>query len=158
MKSGIMICGHGSRDPEAIEEFRRLAQGLAHRLPPVAIETGYLEFARPIIREGLDALKSRGVRRILAVPGMLFAATHVKNDLPWEINSFAKDNPGIEVTFGRDLAIDGKLLEAAAARIASAELATARRVASGDTLLLVVGRGTNDPDANSNIAKVARML
>ena len=27
-----------------------------------------------------------------------------------------------------------------------------------DTLLLVVGRGTNDPDANSNIAKLARML
>jgi sirohydrochlorin cobaltochelatase len=27
-----------------------------------------------------------------------------------------------------------------------------------DTLLMVVGRGTNDPDANSNVVKVARML
>ena len=27
-----------------------------------------------------------------------------------------------------------------------------------DTLLVVVGRGTTDPDANSNIAKLARML
>ena len=26
------------------------------------------------------------------------------------------------------------------------------------TLLMVVGRGTNDPDANSNVSKVARML
>ncbi len=31
-------------------------------------------------------------------------------------------------------------------------------MARRDTLLLVVGRGTNDPDANSNIAKLARML
>ncbi|MDE0408749.1 MAG: sirohydrochlorin chelatase, partial [Alphaproteobacteria bacterium] len=27
-----------------------------------------------------------------------------------------------------------------------------------ETLLMVVGRGTNDPDANSNVSKVARML
>ncbi|HZS81811.1 MAG TPA: sirohydrochlorin chelatase [Stellaceae bacterium] len=157
-KTAVMVCGHGSRDIDAIREFELVAAGIKARLPGYDVETGYLEFARPIIRDGLEALKARGAKRILAVPGMLFAATHVKNDLPWEINSFAKDNPGIEVTFGRDLAIDGKLLEAAAARIASAELATARRVARGDTLLLVVGRGTNDPDANSNIAKVARML
>jgi sirohydrochlorin cobaltochelatase len=31
-------------------------------------------------------------------------------------------------------------------------------VAAADTLLMVVGRGTNDPDANSNVSKVARML
>ena len=27
-----------------------------------------------------------------------------------------------------------------------------------DTLLVVVGRGSSDPDANSNVAKVTRML
>jgi sirohydrochlorin cobaltochelatase len=153
-----MVCGHGSRDGDAIAEFELVAHGIRARLPGYDVETGYLEFARPMIRDGLDALKSRGARRILAVPGMLFAATHVKNDLPWEINSFAAENPGIAVQFGRDLGIDGKLLEAAAARIAAAEIAAGPRVGRGDTLLLVVGRGTNDPDANSNIAKIARML
>jgi sirohydrochlorin cobaltochelatase len=157
-KLAVMVCGHGSRDGDAIAEFELVARGIRARLPDYDVETGYLEFARPMIRDGLDALKSRGARRILAVPGMLFAATHVKNDLPWEINSFAADNPGIAVQFGRDLGIDGKLLEAAAARIAAAEIAAGPRVGRGDTLLLVVGRGTNDPDANSNIAKVARML
>ncbi|MBV9521509.1 MAG: sirohydrochlorin chelatase, partial [Alphaproteobacteria bacterium] len=153
-----MVCGHGSRDRDAIREFELVAAGIKARLPGYDIETGYLEFARPMIRDGLEALKARGAKRILAVPGMLFAATHVKNDLPWEINTFAAENPGIAVDFGRDLAIDAKLLDAAAARIASAELAAKRVVARGDSLLLVVGRGTNDPDANSNIAKVARML
>jgi len=153
-----MLCGHGSRDGHAILEFEQLAAGLRRRLPDVAVETGYLEFARPMIRDGLAALAARGARRILAVPGMLFAASHVKNDLPWEINSFAAEHPELEVRFGRELAIEPKLLAAAAARVAAAECRARRSASRADTLLLVVGRGTTDPDANSNIAKLARML
>jgi len=158
MDTAIMVCGHGSRDNDALVEFERVAAGLRRRLPAADIATGYLEFARPTIRDGLETLKSRGARRILAIPGMLFAASHVKNDLPWEINSFAQANPDIELRFGRELAIEPKLLSAAAERIAAAELRGMRAIARRDTLLLVVGRGTNDPDANSNIAKLARML
>ena len=150
-----MMCGHGSRDPEAVAEFALVAQALRRRLPQYDVESGYLEFARPVIRDGLEALKARGATRILAVPGMLFAAAHVKNDLPWEINSFAAENPGIELRFGRDLSIDPKLLAAAADRIGGA---LDWRVPHSETLLVTVGRGTNDPDANSNVAKVSRML
>lgn len=153
-----MVCGHGSRDNDAIREFERVAEGIKARLPGCDVETGYLEFARPMIRDGLDALKQRGATEILAIPGMLFAATHVKNDLPWEVNTFMAENPGVTVRFGRDLGIEPKLLEAASARIAAAEIAAGPKVPRGETLLLVVGRGTNDPDANSSIAKIARML
>ena len=55
---------------------------------------------------------------------------------------------------GRDLAIDPKLL----APPPSGSPAAAPGSARAETLLVVVGRGTNDPDANSNIAKIARML
>lgn len=157
-KIGVMLCGHGSRDVEAVKEFDALAGHLKRRLPQFEVESGYLEFARPIIRTGLDALKDRGVTRIVAVPGMLFAAGHVKNDLPWEVNTFAAENTAIDVRYGRDLGIDPKLLRASSERIEAAEKAASPSVAREDTLLLVVGRGTNDPDANSNIAKVARML
>src|SRR6266704_2884186 len=156
-ETAVLLCGHGSRDPEAIAEFEEAASALRARLASSGaggdFATGYLEFARPTIGEALAALKAQGARRILAIPGMLFAASHVKNDLPWEMNSFMADNPEVEVRLGRDLGIDPKLLAAAAARIEAA-------VPDGrsDTLLVVVGRGTNDPDANSNIAKLARML
>ncbi len=158
MKSGVMLCGHGSRDPEAIAEFEAFAASLRALLPATDFATGFLEFARPLIRDGLDALVAKGARRILAVPGMLFAASHVKNDLPWEINSFAAGHDGLEMRFGRELAIEPKLLAASRDRIAAAEDRAARTVPRGESLLLVVGRGTNDPDANSNIAKLARML
>jgi len=152
-ETAVLLCGHGSRDPEAIEEFEIAAAALRGRLAPQDFATGYLEFAQPTIQQGLADLMARGARRILAVPGMLFAASHVKNDLPWEMNSFMAANPGIEVRLGRDLAIDPKLLAAAAERIASAVPEDRQ-----DSLLIVVGRGTNDPDANSNIAKITRML
>lgn len=155
---GVMICGHGSRSMAAVEEFYTVARHLRHRLPDCLVESGFLEFARPVIRTGLEALKARGAKRIVALPGMLFAAGHVKNDLPSEINAFAAANPQIAVTFGRELAIDGRLLRASAARIAAAEAACERQVPRKETLLMVVGRGTNDPDANANVSKVARML
>ncbi|MFO1155025.1 MAG: sirohydrochlorin chelatase [Rhodospirillales bacterium] len=156
--TGLMICGHGSRSVSAIEEFHLLARHLRRRMPAFDVETGFLEFARPVIRTGLEALKVRGVRRIVCLPGMLFAAGHVKNDLPSEINAFAAENPAIRVSFGRELAVDSRLLRAAAARIAAAEAAAATTIDRKETLLMVVGRGTNDPDANSNVSKVARML
>ena len=152
-ETAVLVCGHGSRDEEAVREFELLAKALRPRFPDYDFATGYLEFATPTIRDGLAALAARGAKRIYAVPGMLFAASHVKNDLPWEMNSFIAENPGIDVRLGRDLAIDVKLINAAAERIAAA--APGDR---SDSLLVVVGRGTNDPDANSNISKIARML
>jgi sirohydrochlorin cobaltochelatase len=155
-ETAVLLCGHGSRDPEAVREFELAAAGLRPRLPGFDFATGYLEFARPTIHDGLALLAARGARRILAIPGMLFAASHVKNDLPWEINSFVADNPWLDVRLARDLGIDPKLLHAAADRIAAAAADTS--IARAETLLVVVGRGTNDPDANSNISKIARML
>ena len=152
-----MVCGHGSRDVAAVEEFHRLVRKLAERLPQQPLESGFLEFARPIIREGLDRLRARGVDHVLAVPGMLFAAGHVKNDVPSVLNAYAAEH-GMTVEFGRDLGIDPKLLRAALERIEAALASAPGAVAREDTLLAVSGRGTSDPDANGNVAKVARML
>ena len=94
---------------------------------------------------------------MLAVPGMLFAAGHVKNDVPSVLNAYAAVH-GLKIDFGRDLGIDPKLLAAARDRIAEAIDEAAAPVPRAETLLAVIGRGTSDPDANGNVAKVARML
>ena len=119
---------------------------------------GFLEFARPTIGERLDDLRAGGATDILAVPGMLFAAGHAKNDIPSVLNDYAAKHDGFSIRYGRELAVDLKLLTAARERIAAAEAEAGDEIARGDTLLVVVGRGTNDPDANSNVSKVARML
>jgi sirohydrochlorin cobaltochelatase len=156
--TAIMICGHGSHDDGAVEEFNKLANHMRERLPQYNVESGFLEFATPVIRTGLKKLIERGAKKIICVPGMLSAAGHVENDLPSEINNFAALHPDIEFIFGRDLAIDPQLLKAARDRIEECEATAATKVDRKETLLMVVGRGTNDSDANSNVHKVARML
>jgi len=157
--TGIMLCGHGSRNQLAVGEFASLAEGLRRHLPGVPVEYGYLEFANPVIHKGLDALRAQGVKRILAVPGMLFAAGHAKNDIPSVLNSYAALHGNFPITYGRELGIDLKMIRAAGDRIQAALAAAPDQgVGRHETLLMVVGRGASDPDANSNVAKVMRML
>lgn len=151
--TAVLLCGHGSRDPEAIVEFERAAAVLRGRLSDCDFAIGYLEFARPTIAEGLARLATRGARRIIAISAMLFAAGHVNRDLPREISGFMAANPGVDVRLGRGLGIDDNLLLAATDRIVA--VAPGGR---GDALLLVVGRGTRDPDANAAVGKIARLL
>ncbi len=160
-KTGVMICGHGSRSQSAVDEFSTLAEKLPPYLPKGwEMEYGYLEFANPVIRDGLDKLRAKGCDRILAVPGMLFAAMHSKNDIPTVLNTYAAQH-GLDVRYGRELGVDPKMIAAAGARVqdavdrADADLG---EVALHDTCLVVIGRGASDPDANGNVAKIARML
>ena len=155
---GVMVCGHGSRDVQAITEFESVAAGIRERLPQYDIESGFLEFATPVIREGLEKLHARGNELCLAVPGMLFAAGHAKNDIPSVLNTFEAEHPKMEIRYARELGIDEKLLGASGDRIRAALDTAGGDVPLHETLLVVVGRGASDPDANSNVAKVMRML
>ena len=160
-KIGVMICGHGSRSQDAVDQFAVLAEKLPALLPKDWMtDYGYLEFANPVIRDGLDRLRDAGCDRILAVPGMLFAAMHTKNDIPTVLNTYAKKN-GIAVSYGRELGVDPKMIAAAGDRVRQAvDAANAEHgdVPLEDTCLVVIGRGASDPDANGNVAKVARLL
>ncbi len=161
MKTGVMICGHGSRSQSAVDEFAVLAEKLPAYLPDDWMcDYGYLEFANPVIRDGLDNLREAGCERILAVPGMLFAAMHAKNDIPTVLNTYAKTHD-MDVSYGRELGVDPKMIAAAAGRIQEAvDQANADHgeLSLHETCLVVIGRGASDPDANGNVAKIARML
>ncbi len=159
-KIGVMVCGHGSRSQAAVDEFAVVARRLVTHFPDWPVEYGYLEFANPVIRDGLDRLREKGCDHILAVPGMLFAAMHTKNDIPSVLNTYAAKH-GITVQYGRELAVDPKMVAAAGDRvrqaIAAADAAEGE-VPLHETCLVVIGRGASDPDGNANVAKIARLL
>ena len=121
------------------------------------VEHGYLEFARPILRDGLESLRQQGVTRVLAIPAMLFAAGHAKNDIPSVLNTFTAET-GLPIDYGRELGVDRLMVAAAGARVRECLESNPSPVPLAETLLVVVGRGSSDPDANSNVAKVTRML
>lgn len=160
-KPAILVVGHGSRDVDGVGEFMKLADHFQSKHPDRLCTTGFLEFAKPVIAEGVEKLVSQGATEIVAVPGMLMAAGHAKNDIPSELNTLMKEFDGVNITYGTELGVDAKMIQAASERIKEAESqfdGADQAYDRKDTLLVVVGRGASDPDANSNITKITRML
>jgi len=159
-KKGIMVCGHGSRDKDAEVEFALVAEGLRKRFPDMPVEYGFLEYSAPNIHMGLNSLIEQGVNHIYAVPGMLFAATHAKNDIPSVLTTFEEKNEGLQVTYGKELGLQDPMIKAFEARIYESLGLDADNPPADlyDTMLVVVGRGTSDTEANAEAAKLTRIV
>ena len=155
---GLVIAGHGSRDADGTREFEEALMLLKQRQPDRVITHGFLEFATPTIDEALRKNARMGSRKIVMVPGILFAASHGKNDMPVELLSLKPEFPEIEFHYGGPMGIHPLLLELFQERIISAEAQSAQMIPRHESLLVVVGRGTTDPDVNSNVNKLARMV
>lgn len=160
VKKGIMVCGHGSRDKDAEVEFALVAEGLKKRFPDLPVEYGFLEYSAPNIHMGLNSLIAQGVNHIYAVPGMLFAATHAKNDIPSVLTTFEEQNEGLHVSYGQELGLQAPMINAFQARIYESLGLDADNPPAElyDTMLVVVGRGTSDTEANAEAAKLTRIV
>jgi len=155
---GIVVAGHGSRDADGIREFEALVELIRERAPQHVVSHGYLEFASPTIDQAVAANLEAGSRQVVMVPGVLLAATHAKNDMPSELLTNARAHPEIDFHFGAPLGLHPLLLQLVQERIVAAESAATRTVRRDDTCLVLVGRGTTDPDANGEVSKFARMI
>jgi len=154
---GILICGHGSRDPEGVQGFKALVALLQKRYPERMVDYGFLEFAHPVYAAAVERMYLAGVREIIAVPAILFAGGHAKNDIPYEMNTLQSQYKDLTIRLGRHIGITPSILQLAKKLIEQAE-AAAPALNRQDACLLLVGRGTSDPDANSDVAKLTRML
>ncbi len=158
--AGILICGHGSRAKIAAEEFSLLAKGLRQRFPSVKVEYGFLEYSSPNIHMALDKLTEQGVTKIHAVPGMLFAATHAKNDIPSVLTTYQEKHPHLNIEYGQELGLQDSMIRAFQTRILES-LGLNQTPEAGalyDSMLVVVGRGTSVVEANAEAAKLSRIV
>lgn len=151
----ILICGHGTTDPDALAGFEAMVSNIQLRHPGRRIAHGYLELSSPSYAEALEALHAEGFREVTALPVLLFTAGHALHDLPEALKRAAEALPGLELTLGQPLGLSPAV-------VASASLVAATALPEGqdpkDTLLLVVGRGTSVPMANAEVAKLTRLV
>jgi sirohydrochlorin cobaltochelatase len=150
----LLIVGHGSRDPRGAQEFHELVSLMRRNSPSVPVEGGFIELSRPPISECVTRLVEGGAREISAVPLMLLAAGHAKDDIPATLVREKVSHPEVNFHYGRALGIRPELLELMDERISAVVLDEEKE----DTAVLVVGRGSSDPDANSDLAKIARLF
>ncbi len=79
---GILLYGHGARNPEWAQPFDRIRDAIKARDPHALVEPGFLELMRPTFDEGVASLVEQGATEIIVVPIFMAAGSHVKKDLP----------------------------------------------------------------------------
>jgi len=146
--------GHGSRDPHGAREFHELVDLVRRLNPSLAVEGGFIELSRPPISECVNRLAESGARDLAAVPLMLLAAGHAKDDIPATLVREKMSHPEMSFSYGRALGIRPELLGLMGERVS----AVVPEEEKEQTAVLVVGRGSSDPDANSDLSKIARLF
>lgn len=153
-RPALLIVGHGSRDPRGAKEFHELVDLVRRREPDLPVEGGFIELSRPPISECVNRLAEGGARDVAAVPLMLLAAGHAKDDIPATLVREKTRHPEMSFGYGRALGIRPELLELMDEKVS----AVVSEEEKPETAVLIVGRGSSDPDANSDLAKIARLF
>ena len=177
----LLIIGHGTRDAAGVAQFRQLIRRVRDQsagwLP--AVDGGFIELSAPSVSEVVPRLAGGRLARggpveLVAVPLVLSAAGHGKGDIPAALAREQVRHPGLRYRYGRPLGPHPVLLDVLEARIDAALAREAQGAeaqgaeawgpeawsadARAGTHVVLVGRGSTDPDGNAEVAKVARLL
>lgn len=156
----LLLMGHGSRDPAGAREFFDLVNAVRNRLPERRVGAGVLEFPgpdAPSIADAFAAAVAAGDRAVRAVPVLLSLAGHAKHDMPEQVRQARARQPELAVALAHGLGTDPLLFECVEDRIAEAT-AGSEETGPQETAVLLVARGTSDPDANADMFRTGRLL
>jgi sirohydrochlorin cobaltochelatase len=183
-----LIVGHGTRDDEGAADFRAFvrrveARAAATGVAADAVAGGFIELSPPPLKDAVSALVAAGHVDLTAVPLILLAAGHAKGDIPAALARERDRHPGVRTRYARPLGPHPVVLELLRRRLEQALATTcgatsdatfeptpeatsdatptvtaaATATAAADAVLLV-GRGTTDPDANADLYRAGRLL
>jgi sirohydrochlorin cobaltochelatase len=149
----LLLAAHGTSDQAGVDAFAALTErvGKLAAADGTRVAGGFIELSAPALRKAVANLAAASPGPIVAIPLMLSAAGHAKGDIPAALAREQARHPGLTWTYARPLGPHPALLELLTARIAAV---------SGEPspAVLLVGRGSTDPDANADVVKTARLL
>ena len=148
----ILLLGHGSRDPAAIEEFERFVAFFKEWSGFPRVFPGYLELAEPAISQAIDRAVAEGAERIWAYPLFLFPGRHLLNDLPQRLSEAGARHRTVPIHFGEAMHRHPKLLELAKIRIGPLSEERDR------TALLLVANGSGESRGIEAVERFAAKL
>lgn len=151
----LLIVGHGTRDmdgKQAFLDFVAAYRALDTSRPVIPC---FLELTDPLISEGVKQCVAEGFKEITVLPLLLFAARHTKFDVTNALDHAKEHYPFLTFHYGRHLGNHPLILDLWRSRLDNLNTAT---ISPDETVLLIVGRGSSDPDANSDVYKFSRLL
>jgi sirohydrochlorin cobaltochelatase len=153
-RPALLLACHGSRDDGGADEAAALAGAVGALAPGLDVGHGFIELTAPPLSAAIAALAAGGAGHVVVVPLVLLGAGHAKTDVPASVQLARRAHPGVRFTYAAPLGLAPELLALADERLEAAT-APALRPRTG---VLVVGRGSSDPDANADLHKLARLL
>ncbi|MBI3524511.1 MAG: CbiX/SirB N-terminal domain-containing protein [Betaproteobacteria bacterium] len=111
---GIILFGHGARNPDWAAPFHRIRDAILARQPDARVEMGFLELMRPTLDESIDKLVALGVSELVIVPIFMASGSHVKKDLPLLAASAMDRHPALEIALAEPVGEASELIGAMA--------------------------------------------
>ena len=156
----VLLIGHGSRDADGRQgllDFAAAYQQLDQSRPVVPC---FLELTEPSIQQGIDRCVEKGYTELSALPVLLFAARHNKFDVTNELDRARQRHPQLKLHYGRHFGITPGIVDLWRSRLDELDQPqwNPHGISREETVVLFVGRGASDPDANGDVYKMARVL
>lgn len=118
--AGLVLFGHGARDPRWADSMEALASAVRARAPGLEVRCAYLEFMTPDLAGAVDALRACGTTSVVVAPVFLAAGGHVLRDLPQRVAEIEARHPGLALRVEPALGTLPAVIDAMAAHCASA--------------------------------------
>ncbi len=120
--SGLILFGHGARDPRWAEPFLRLQALVEAGRPDLRVRLAFLEFMTPGLAAAAEALVAEGCRTVRIVPVFLGQGGHVRADVPPLVLALAARHPAVSFDLRPAIGEDEAVL-AAIASVCTRDLA-----------------------------------
>jgi len=149
--TGLLLVGHGSRDPLTRQEHNDLEARMREHFPEWRVASGFIELSDPPLAVALTALAQR-CDRVVVAPLLLFAGGHMQRDVPLALIEAQRAAPQTQFVISEPLGLSVHTLDLAVERLGRHER---EGVAS---VCLVVGRGAAERVAQESFQQVVDTL
>ncbi len=156
----LLMVGHGSRSAPGRQNVIDFAQQYHQLDSSRPVIPCFLELTEPTIMDGVDRCVEQGYTELSVLPVLLFAARHNKFDVTNELDRARQRHPQVTFHYGRHFGISPAILQLWRDRLALLDQPAnnPQGISREDTVLVFLGRGASDPDANGDVFKLARMV
>jgi sirohydrochlorin cobaltochelatase len=92
-KTALILFAHGARDPEWALPIERVRAVVRAKAPGLRIETAFLEFMKPNLRDRAETLVREGFERIVVLPMFIAQGGHLKRGVPLLVDELRRLYP-----------------------------------------------------------------
>ena len=149
----LLYIGHGSRVKSAQEEAIAFIKKCMLRNPTSIQEYGFLELAVPTVEEAFSRCIERGATNIVVIPVLLLTAAHAKEDIPNELARLCTLHPSIKLAYANPIGVHPLMIDLVIER-----LHESKESLTENSAVLLVGRGSSDPEVKRDVTLLAQQV